>query len=408
MAQTGYTPIALYNSGTASAAPTAGNLVNGELALNYNDGKLYYKDNAGVVQVIAGKGGAGVAGGSNTQVQYNSSGSLAGSANFTYNGTTLALGVTPSSSSQTTFEIGAVGNVITTNGTNDIQFTAGGYYNGGWKYAVTSTPVSSYYQDSGIHVWRYATSGTAGNAISWSESMRIDSSGNVGIGTSSPTNYGAGYKTLALNGTSSGILELQASGTAQAILVADSSNLQIQALGARPVSFFTNGNERMRIDSSGNLLVGTTTGGTGITSGLTLQLNSGASFQQIGHVTGTASGAQYIGFSYNGSLIANITQSGTTAVLYNVTSDQRLKENIVDAPSGNIDNIKVRSFDWIADGSHQEYGVVAQELIEVASYAVYQPQNPDEMMGVDYSKLVPMMIKEIQDLKQRIATLENK
>jgi hypothetical protein len=52
--------------------------------------------------------------------------------------------------------------------------------------------------------------------------------------------------------------------------------------------------------------------------------------------------------------------------------------------------------------------MVAQELIEVAPYAVYQPKNPEEMMGVDYSKLVPMMIKEIQDLKQRIATLESK
>ena len=91
MAQTGYTPISIYYSTTASTAPTAGNLVNGELAINITDGKLFYKDNAGVVQVIAGKGGAGVAGGSNTQVQYNSSGSLAGSANMTFNGTTLTL-----------------------------------------------------------------------------------------------------------------------------------------------------------------------------------------------------------------------------------------------------------------------------------------------------------------------------
>ena len=68
----------------------------------------------------------------------------------------------------------------------------------------------------------------------------------------------------------------------------------------------------------------------------------------------------------------------------------------------------MRSFDWIINGSHQEYGMVAQELVEVAPYAVYQPENSDEMMAVDYSKLVPMMIKEIQDLKQRIETLENK
>jgi hypothetical protein len=90
MAATNYTPIILYHSTTASAAPTAGNLNNGELAINITDGKLFYKDNGGVVQVIATKG-TGVIGGSDTQVQYNSSGALAGSANFTFNGTTASI-----------------------------------------------------------------------------------------------------------------------------------------------------------------------------------------------------------------------------------------------------------------------------------------------------------------------------
>jgi hypothetical protein len=58
MAQTGYTPIQLYNSSTASAAPIAGNLAAGELAINTADGKLFYKDSGGVVQVIASKAGA--------------------------------------------------------------------------------------------------------------------------------------------------------------------------------------------------------------------------------------------------------------------------------------------------------------------------------------------------------------
>lgn len=53
MAQSGYTPISLYYSTTPSAAPTAGNLVNGELAINIKDGKLYYKDDTGAVQIIA-------------------------------------------------------------------------------------------------------------------------------------------------------------------------------------------------------------------------------------------------------------------------------------------------------------------------------------------------------------------
>lgn len=59
MAQTGYTPILLYSSSTADTAPSAGNLTNStlgsETAINITDGKLYYKDNAGNVQVIAQK-----------------------------------------------------------------------------------------------------------------------------------------------------------------------------------------------------------------------------------------------------------------------------------------------------------------------------------------------------------------
>jgi len=88
MAQTNYTPISLYYSTTASAVPTAANLVPGELAINTNDGKLYYEDSSGVVQVLATKS-TGSIGGSNTQVQFNNSGSLGGSSSFTWDGTTV-------------------------------------------------------------------------------------------------------------------------------------------------------------------------------------------------------------------------------------------------------------------------------------------------------------------------------
>ena len=84
MAATNFTPIQLYFSTTASAAPTAANLAQGELAINITDGKLYYEDNGGVVQVIATKG-AGTIGGSTTQIQYNNAGALAGNAAMTFN-----------------------------------------------------------------------------------------------------------------------------------------------------------------------------------------------------------------------------------------------------------------------------------------------------------------------------------
>ena len=85
MAQTGFTPIKLYSSSTAAAVPLAANLAPGELAINTADGKLFYEDSSGVVQVIGTKGGVGSS--STTQVLYNNAGALAGSANLTFDGT---------------------------------------------------------------------------------------------------------------------------------------------------------------------------------------------------------------------------------------------------------------------------------------------------------------------------------
>lgn len=168
---------------------------------------------------------------------------------------------------------------------------------------------------------------------------------------------------------------------------------------------------QMTLDTSGNLLVGTTDNAGANTQGLEVYIGSGATRLYIGHVTGTANGTQYAVFNYAGTnQIGSITQSGTTAVLYNTTSDRRLKNNITDAESASdlIDAIKVRQFDWKADGSHQRYGMIAQELHEVAPEAVHSPADPDDMMAVDYSKLVPMLVKEIQSLRVRLNALENK
>jgi len=167
MAQSGYTPIQLYYSTTASTAPTAGNLVAGELAINTNDGKLFYKDSSGNVQVIAGKGGAGVAGGSNTQVQYNSSGNLAGSANMTFNGTTLTLANDASISGLTVGKGGgsAANTTVLGNG------------------AVVAINTGDYLTAVGYQALAANTSGAASTAVGWGALKANTTGRNQAFGT---------------------------------------------------------------------------------------------------------------------------------------------------------------------------------------------------------------------------------
>jgi hypothetical protein len=186
-----------------------------------------------------------------------------------------------------------------------------------------------------------------------------------------------------------------------------SGDLAIES--GRRILFKDSGNEAGRFDGNGNLLVGKTSSSLG-TDGV--ELRDGTSYftntsQSPMAINREGTDGQLIGF-YNDEVGAGaITCSGST-VTYSTSSDQRLKENIADADDAGskIDAIQVRKYDWKADGSHQDYGMIAQELQAVAPEAVSGDADSEEMMGVDYSKLVPMLVKEIQSLRNRVAQLE--
>jgi hypothetical protein len=374
-----------YSSGTPTIA-VGNSTTNYNLQLGYNVGSEY-----GYIQATAAVG-------------------VADDIVINPNGGNLGLGVTPKSwiSTYNVFQVG-LGASISGRNTTYSQIQLGcNYYvdSSGQNTYIGSDYASRYYQSSGAHIWNTAASGTAGTAITFTQAMTLDASGNLALGNTSPQ---ARFHTKAGAVTQGAIVETGGSNAFLSFADAGTSSYTRVQIGSAGNNFVTyiNGSEAARIDTSGNLLVGATS--TSGTNGF-MVIPASPAYAIVAHPSGTTSGYAYMSFQYAGSAIGSITQSGTTAVLYNVTSDQRLKQNIIDAPEFGsvIDAIQVRSYDWKADGNHQRAGFIAQELVNVAPEAVHQPVDSEEMMAVDYSKLVPMLVKEIQSLRKRLATLEAK
>jgi len=257
------------------------------------------------------------------------------------------------------------------------------------------------------------------------ERMRITSGGNVGIAEgNNPTQA----------------LSLYRSGSTNAIMSAGNSNTGLDGTwfgvdtvgngivnvrGAFPLLFSTSALERARITSGGKLLVGTTTAGYGLFTAQRVTINPDNDgivvaplAQNLSAYTVQANndtGTRYALYIANGSSTAVGTISFTSAATaYNTSSDRRLKDNIAPADDAGsvIDAIEVVKHDWKV-GGHTRYGMIAQDLHMVAPEAVSVGDADDvedfkNPWGVDYSKLVPMLVKEIQSLRQRVAQLEVK
>ena len=268
-------------------------------------------------------------------------------------------------------------------------------------------------------VGQYSTIQSTNSAESSGEALVLQpDGGNVGIGTSSP-----GYSLQIGDGTASENMRINSSGTALISITSGTSSQSRLEFGDsgdddigyiyydnsnNSMQFATNTSERMRIDSSGNALVGTTSN-EGV-NGISLNPTTAPGIILNKSFSGTANGVR---FWHNSSQVGSITYSNT-ATAYNTSSDYRQKENVADM-TGAIDRVKAlapKRFNFIADADTTVDGFLAHEAQVVVPEAVTGTHNEVDddgnavMQGIDQSKLVPLLTGALQEAIAKIETLE--
>jgi hypothetical protein len=300
--------------------------------------------------------------------------------------------------------------MVTTGGT----FSAGLDNSTGSVFGNAAYSANFYY--SGAYPMLFWTSGT--------ERMRIDSSGIVLMGTTDSSNttrlkiVGGSTTDRAISSQLSvqraasnqyeGISFVNGVATSAYILRRPSSDdltFGFDAGGATA--------EKMRLDTSGNLLIGQTTYGGGVSSGGLYLRNAiaanGGSSVIVTHNSSVGNGNSYAEFWYGASNTGAIVQNSTTTVAYNTTSDYRLKENVqpMVGALNIVSQLKPVTYDWISDKSKGQ-GFIAHELQAFVPDCVTGEKDAINEDGtikpqqIDTSFLVATLTAAIQELNAKV------
>jgi hypothetical protein len=361
----------------------------------------------------------------------------------------LGLGVTPSAwGSFGGKALDINGGAAILGSINQALLSSNAYFNAGWIYKESS--FANYYimNSGGQHQWHTAPSGTAGDAISFSQAMTLDASGNLGVGITAPTqNGGGGSKVLHVNSTGASdwaTLHLTNGTTGSTgsdgfvIGLFSDGNAQLFNYENTAMVFSTNATERARIDSSGNFLIGGTpssvkfyveqsannlngyfrsTNASFSNGVLEAACDRNTTDSSYNFIQCAVTGVAYRFFVRDSGNVQNTNNS------YGAISDAKLKENVTDATPKleKLQQVRVVNYNLIGEAQKQ-IGVIAQELEQVFPGMVEEAIDRDTegndlgttTKSVKYSVFVPMLIKAIQEqqaiitaLTARVAALES-
>ena len=422
--------IKIKNSSTAGAAPTSSDLVQGELAVNVTDKRLYTENASGTVVELGtnpsvpvtfpdGSASApsltndgdtntglffpaadtvGIATGGTERLRLDSSGNL-------------GLGVTPSAwGGGKAIELGTYsGNALWARSQSEIHLTQG-YYNNGTNFIRTySGAIASYQMYAGNHSWLNAGSGTVGNTVAFTQAMTLDASGNLGVGTTSFSNR----LTVAGTGTVGRFISSN-TGVYIGLQTSDANGVYIGSV-SNSMIFQTADTERARIDSSGNLLVGTTSTGNARILG-----DGGSSYHGVrGTVTAAGNVGIYGNHSSNSATgyVAYFQNTGSGTGLYisntaawQSVSDSRLKDDVRDLNTTSK-LLQLRPVDYLwknqvtsDEPEKRSLGFIAQEVQELFPELV--GVSPDGFLSVEYTGLIAPLVKAIQEQQALITQLQ--
>lgn len=299
-----------------------------------------------------------------------------------------------------------INTIINGNGDNlNFKFSSG--------YGNTSLGVTF---DSGAdanNFLRFKVNNAAGSAI---ERMVINGVGNIGIGVT-PSAWVGSFKAIELGATGNSIAGASSGTILTTNAYYDSGiggfryarnaastfvdlaggmfavNIAPSGTAGNTISF----TQAMTLNASGNLLVGRTSA----FGSERVSIESASTNPIVTTYNFSASAITHYEIRNQNGIVGSIVASGGSTT-YNTSSDYRLKTDLKDFAGVDIVNLlKVYDYQWKSDNS-RSYGVLAHELQSVIPYAVTGVKDGEQMQGVDYSKLVPVLIKAIQELKSQI------